>query len=65
VLVDTFLVRTVIVPAVTTLLGDRTWWPSNARAGTRGLSGVIQAPEAPGGAGAGFPPSPQPAAPVG
>jgi RND superfamily putative drug exporter len=27
VLIDTFLVRTAIVPAITLLLGDRTWWP--------------------------------------
>jgi RND superfamily putative drug exporter len=44
VLVDTFLVRTAIVPAVTTLLGDRIWWPSSPRAGTRGLSGVTEVP---------------------
>ncbi|HTU86113.1 MAG TPA: MMPL family transporter [Solirubrobacteraceae bacterium] len=44
VLVDTFLVRSAIVPAVTTLLGDKIWWPSSPRAGTRGLSGVIEAP---------------------
>ncbi len=42
VLIDTFVVRSVIVPAVTTLAGDRIWWPSNPRAGTRGLSGVIE-----------------------
>ncbi|HJH13171.1 MAG TPA: MMPL family transporter, partial [Brevibacterium ravenspurgense] len=28
VLIDTLLVRTVIVPAVFTLIGDRIWWPS-------------------------------------
>ncbi|MFZ0039813.1 MAG: MMPL family transporter, partial [Solirubrobacteraceae bacterium] len=44
VLVDTFLVRTVIVPAVTTLAGDKIWWPTSARAGTRGLSGVTEVP---------------------
>jgi putative drug exporter of the RND superfamily len=42
VLVDTFLVRSVIVPAVTTMAGDRIWWPASARAGTRGLSGVTE-----------------------
>ena len=46
VLLDTFLVRSAIVPAVTTMLGDRIWWPSNPRAGTRGLSGVIEVPAA-------------------
>ena len=44
VLVDTFLVRSVIVPAITTVLGDRAWWPSSPRSGTRGLSGVIEVP---------------------
>lgn len=29
VLLDTFLVRTVLVPAVATLLGDRSWFPSS------------------------------------
>ncbi len=28
VLIDTFLVRSILVPAVTTLLGERAWWPS-------------------------------------
>ncbi|WP_308409998.1 MMPL family transporter [Brevibacterium paucivorans] len=28
VLIDTLLVRTVIVPAVFTLIGDKIWWPS-------------------------------------
>ena len=28
VLVDTFLVRTVLMPAVTAMVGDRSWWPS-------------------------------------
>ena len=41
VLVDTFLVRTVFVPAITLLAGDRAWWPSRLkvrpfRAGARG-----------------------------
>lgn len=30
VLLDTLLVRTVVVPAATALLGDRFWWPSHA-----------------------------------
>ncbi|WP_224766906.1 MMPL family transporter [Janibacter melonis] len=29
VLLDTLLVRTVVVPAITLLLGDRFWWPRN------------------------------------
>ncbi len=28
VLIDTFLVRTIVVPAITVMLGDRAWWPS-------------------------------------
>ena len=28
VLIDTFLVRTVVVPAITVMCGDRSWWPS-------------------------------------
>jgi RND superfamily putative drug exporter len=31
VLIDTFLVRSILVPAVTTLAGDRAWWPSRQR----------------------------------
>jgi RND superfamily putative drug exporter len=29
VLIDTLLVRTLIVPAVFALLGDRVWWPGS------------------------------------
>ncbi len=31
VLIDTFLVRSILVPALTTLVGDRAWWPSRPR----------------------------------
>jgi RND superfamily putative drug exporter len=31
-LVDTFLVRTILVPAIAFGLGDRNWWPSRSRA---------------------------------
>jgi RND superfamily putative drug exporter len=31
VLIDTFVVRSILVPAVTTLAGDRAWWPSRRR----------------------------------
>jgi RND superfamily putative drug exporter len=42
--IDTFLVRSTIVPAITTMLDDKSWWPSTARTGTRGLSGVREVP---------------------
>jgi RND superfamily putative drug exporter len=29
ILLDTFLVRTVVVPALFTLIGPRIWWPSH------------------------------------
>jgi len=32
VLIDTFLVRTLVVPAITSLLGERIWWPWRLRA---------------------------------
>lgn len=31
VLVDTFIVRTIMVPAIVRLVGDATWWPSRLR----------------------------------
>ena len=33
ILLDTFVVRTIMVPAAVELLGDRVWWPSTARGG--------------------------------
>ena len=33
VLIDTFLVRSILVPAITTIAGDRAWWPSSFRSG--------------------------------
>jgi putative drug exporter of the RND superfamily len=33
ILLDTFIVRTIMVPAAVELIGDRIWWPSTARAG--------------------------------
>jgi len=33
VLIDTFVVRSVLVPALTTLAGERAWWPSGLRPG--------------------------------
>jgi putative drug exporter of the RND superfamily len=37
ILLDTFVVRTVMVPAAVELLGDRVWWPSTAKGGGHAL----------------------------
>jgi putative drug exporter of the RND superfamily len=37
ILLDTFVVRTIMVPAAVELLGDRIWWPSSARGGGHAL----------------------------
>ena len=42
VLLDTFVVRSVTVPAITWLVGDRSWWPSTAASGA-GVD-VVDAP---------------------
>jgi RND superfamily putative drug exporter len=34
VLIDTFVVRSILVPAITTLVGERAWWPSGAKLGS-------------------------------
>ena len=33
ILLDTFIVRTIMVPAAVELIGDRIWWPSTAERG--------------------------------
>src|SRR3954468_16998458 len=35
ILLDTFVVRTIMVPAMVELIGDRIWWPSTAAGGGR------------------------------
>jgi RND superfamily putative drug exporter len=35
ILLDTFIVRTIMVPAAVEVIGDKIWWPSTARAGGR------------------------------
>jgi RND superfamily putative drug exporter len=35
VLIDTFLVRSICVPAITWLIGERSWWPSSAEQGRK------------------------------
>jgi RND superfamily putative drug exporter len=37
ILLDTFVVRTIMVPAAVELLSDRVWWPSTARGGGHAL----------------------------
>jgi RND superfamily putative drug exporter len=37
ILLDTFVVRTIMVPAAVELLGDRVWWPSTAKGGGHAL----------------------------
>ena len=37
ILLDTFVVRTIMVPAIVELVGDRVWWPSTAIGGGRAL----------------------------
>jgi RND superfamily putative drug exporter len=33
ILLDTFIVRTIMVPAAVELIGDKIWWPSTASSG--------------------------------
>jgi RND superfamily putative drug exporter len=35
VLIDTFIVRSICVPAITWLVGERSWWPSSAEEGRK------------------------------
>jgi putative drug exporter of the RND superfamily len=44
VLIDTFIVRTVTVPAIAWLLGDASWWPSRVSSGRRApaVSGALE-----------------------
>ena len=37
ILLDTFVVRTIMVPAAVELLGDRIWWPSTPKGGGHAL----------------------------
>ncbi|RRR44729.1 MMPL family transporter [Mycolicibacter terrae] len=40
ILLDTFVVRTLVIPALFTLIGDRIWWPSNT-ADTRSSDDLV------------------------
>ena len=44
VLIDTFLVRSILVPAITALVGDLAWWPSGSRMATTAGSVPVQPP---------------------
>jgi len=48
ILLDTFVVRTIMVPAAVELIGDRIWWPSSAGGGGGALkeAPTVPAPEA-------------------
>ncbi len=43
ILLDTFIVRTIMVPAAVELIGDKIWWPSTAQSGA-GLSEHAEEP---------------------
>ncbi|MDQ3935571.1 MAG: MMPL family transporter [Actinomycetota bacterium] len=53
ILLDTFVVRTVMVPAAVELLGDRVWWPSDASGGGSALHEETGEPATPSAAPAG------------
>jgi putative drug exporter of the RND superfamily len=52
ILLDTFIVRTIMVPAAVELIGDRVWWPSSPSGGRRVLKEAPPEAEAPRGAAA-------------
>lgn len=47
VVLDTFLVRTILVPALVQLAGDASWWPSRPGTGSPVVSGVHALPKGP------------------
>ncbi len=53
VLIDTFLVRSILVPAITMVFGERAWWPSGSALARRGWPVVVTVPR-PAGAPAGM-----------
>jgi RND superfamily putative drug exporter len=46
ILLDTFVVRTIMVPAAVELIGDRIWWPSTAQGGGALRERAEERPEA-------------------
>ena len=57
ILLDTFIVRTIMVPAAVELLGDKIWWPSTARP-------AAPCARRPGSTPRSSPPGPRPSAPA-
>jgi putative drug exporter of the RND superfamily len=45
ILLDTFVVRTIMVPAAVEVIGDRIWWPSSPTGGRPALRGEEPRPE--------------------
>jgi putative drug exporter of the RND superfamily len=45
ILLDTFVVRTIMLPAAVELIGDKIWWPSDPQGGLRALRGEEAAAE--------------------
>jgi RND superfamily putative drug exporter len=45
ILLDTFVVRTIMVPAAVELIGDKVWWPSGPGGGAHAI-GEAPEPEA-------------------
>jgi RND superfamily putative drug exporter len=46
ILLDTFVIRTIMVPAAVELIGDRVWWPSTPKGGGGPFKGRPATPEA-------------------
>jgi RND superfamily putative drug exporter len=46
ILLDTFVIRTIMVPAAVELVGDRVWWPSTPEGGGGPFKGRPATPEA-------------------
>ncbi len=44
ILLDTFVVRTVVIPALFTLIGPRIWWPNTLDSGTKTTPGTKSTP---------------------
>ena len=47
ILLDTFIVRTIMVPAAVEVLGDKVWWPSTATGRRPSPRGDRRAPAVP------------------